>query len=253
VHRVRTLTALARQGLQHSLRAAGIDPGTLRGANFFEAAFGCGSSLFASAELGARSVGVDMDPEALARVRAYADQHGHDVEVHLGRVESFMGRDGEFNFVRASHVIEHTVEPRAFVSRLRELLRVGGVLMLECPNNRALVWLLKNAVRLRMNRADFYNGLKKTEHLWGFNRRSLAMLLEQEGFEVRRVTDYTVADYRYQPDVALWYPRWQTAIPNFVRTRTREPLVYATMRTLDQLSRLFAGGGMGLAAVAVRR
>jgi 2-polyprenyl-3-methyl-5-hydroxy-6-metoxy-1,4-benzoquinol methylase len=247
---VRELTALAQDGLLYSLRSVGLAPSTLRGARFFEVGFGCGSSLFASAALGARVTGIDPDPAAVARARAHADAHGYDVTLHVGRLESYAFQGEPFDFVRASHVLEHTVDPRVFLLTLRSMLRPGGVLLLECPNNQALLWLFKNAMRKVAGRETYYNALKMTEHLWGFNREGLQRLLEGQGFEVRAITDYSVADHRYQPDVARWYPTLGRAVRDGVHQRSLIPLGYACVRVLDIVSCRVARGGTGLAAVA---
>jgi 2-polyprenyl-3-methyl-5-hydroxy-6-metoxy-1,4-benzoquinol methylase len=249
---LRELITWAKLGIERSFDRLGDKAPSLRGARWLEVGFGGGASLFAAAQSGARACGLDIDASAVERARQYARELGVEVEVLQGSIDELVAQGRRFDVVKASHVIEHTRDPRTFLRGLHAALAPGGVLILECPNNRAFLWLLKNATRSFMGRSMFYNGLKKTEHIWGFTYGRLCRLLSEEGFSVMDCEDYSVADPEYQPDVALWCPKWPLALRRFAQTRRRTPLVYATARSVDQASSRVFGAGSSLAVVAVR-
>ena len=70
--------------------------------------------------------GLDQSPAAVDRAAAAG------VLVHKGSVFHFSG--GDFDFVIASHVMEHVVDLPAFVARLYAAVAPGGMLYVEVPD-----------------------------------------------------------------------------------------------------------------------
>jgi 2-polyprenyl-3-methyl-5-hydroxy-6-metoxy-1,4-benzoquinol methylase len=83
---------------------------------------------------------------------------------------------GKIDFAFSFSVIEHVVNPRVFLSEIRELLSPGGVLLISTPNrDDILMHLLENEYR-----SFFY----RTVHRWYFHRDSFAYLAENVGLEI---------------------------------------------------------------------
>lgn len=77
-------------------------------------------------------------------------------------------------------VIEHVLDPRAFLSEIGALLRPGGRLFVSTPNRRdVLMTLLPDAY------ASFFY---RTVHRWYFDEASFARCAEQAGLRVHRST-----------------------------------------------------------------
>jgi SAM-dependent methyltransferase len=74
-----------------------------------------------------RTVGVDFDED----VCQVARDQGH--EVHCARFED-LDMAGKFDFVNLSHVIEHVSDPLAVARKSFDVLRPGGIFVLETPN-----------------------------------------------------------------------------------------------------------------------
>lgn len=94
------------------------------------------------------------------------------------------------------HVVEHLLNPPAALTRARELLAPGGLLLIELPN-----W---NSIG-RIARGSRWSQLRPPEHIDFFIPHSLRFALEQAGFQVVRCTT------RYPSlvnEVALWRPSW---------------------------------------------
>jgi SAM-dependent methyltransferase len=86
---------------------------------------------------------------------------------------------GSFDVVILSAILEHLYNPDATLRAISRVLRAGGVLYLEVPNEDGLFYRM----------GDFYHGLRRTGwsihlsptfppyHVFGFGPRSLRMLL----------------------------------------------------------------------------
>src|SRR5215831_17948996 len=87
-------------------------------------------------------------------------------------------------------IIEHMIDPVGFVTGAFDLLSDRGYLYIECPNNLALFLKLKNRLRRKFGRMNFYNSLEIGEHLWGFSQRSMTMFMRVCGYDVVFCKDY---------------------------------------------------------------
>lgn len=160
---IRRLIAEHRLGVIRPLARAGrwLDVGCATG-HFVEAA----------AATGMAAEGLDVSPGAVERARA------RGLTAHLSKVEDFVP-PAAYDTITAFDVIEHLLDPRAFVDRLRSWLAPGGTLVLTLPDVGSIY------PRLLMGRHWFY--YLPSDHLFYFDPRTIARLLDERGFMVRRV------------------------------------------------------------------
>jgi SAM-dependent methyltransferase len=153
---------------------------------------GCGEGWFARRLLdaGAAVTAVDVVEEPLRRARAACPQldvpHLDVPRLDVRLVEPgapLPFEDCSFDAVWAGEIVEHILDTQAWLSELRRVLRSGGVLVLSTPNHSRLS-LARVALspRLFAERFDVLG-----EHLRFYNRRALAGLLADFGFEGVRV------------------------------------------------------------------
>jgi SAM-dependent methyltransferase len=83
-----------------------------------------------------------------------------------------------FDTVTLFHVIEHVLDPRKTVEKIRSVLRKNGRLVLETPDIGS-----RRARKLGPN----WPSVKPGEHLYYFDQNSLHNLLEGAGFRVDKV------------------------------------------------------------------
>ena len=135
---------------------------------------GCttGDFIAASLEIGARGEGIDISGDAVAK----AVERG--LVAHHSRAEDFEPAS-PYRVVTAFDLIEHLLDPRAFVRRIRKWLRRDGWFVLTTPNVRSILpqWL--------MRRHWFYYW--PDEHLFYFDPDTITRLLEEEGLSVIEV------------------------------------------------------------------
>jgi len=126
--------------------------------------------------------GVDMNTAAVERAVA----QGHKALV--GRFEDIELPAGSFDFIFASHVIEHVSDPKAFARKAFELLKPGGIFWFWTPNIDSVdaKWF-----------ADRHWGAYHFPRHWVFYSPStIARLAELSGFRLELIT--------YEPNAIFW-------------------------------------------------
>ncbi|MBB5718318.1 2-polyprenyl-6-hydroxyphenyl methylase/3-demethylubiquinone-9 3-methyltransferase [Stakelama sediminis] len=141
---------------------------------------GCGAGLLAEplARLGASVTGVDAAPENIGAARAHAEAGGLAIEYLHGGVEAVAGRT--FDLVTSMEVVEHVVDPEAFVTGLVDLLAEDGLLVLSTPNRTALSRLAMITI------GEGTGAVPKGTHDWSkfLTPDELTELVEKAGLKV---------------------------------------------------------------------
>jgi SAM-dependent methyltransferase len=88
-------------------------------------------------------------------------------------------RDHIFDVVRAKEIIEHVPDALGFVSRLRQLIRPGGLFLVHVPSPYSQAYPVGN----------FWDDYT---HVRPFSRLGLRRLLEDAGMTMEYLTGYTV-------------------------------------------------------------
>lgn len=101
-----------------------------------DAGTGGGANVLLGAWMGFRVTGCDLSRPALAALRNTSARSLPRVEAALIQADStaLPFRDGVFDIVIASHIIEHLTEPRALLNECSRVLRRSGVLRVSCPS-----------------------------------------------------------------------------------------------------------------------
>jgi len=158
---------------------------------------GCGMGEFldVAARGGFRAFGLEP-----SRTAAEIARRRHPVvRGELGNVEF---KAGAFDAATAWSVLEHVPAPADFLRKVRGLLAPGGCLALRVPDVRGLLPALSLAAyRLSFKRVDLplrilYQLDWHYKHLYGFDRRTIARLLADNGFEAAAVHSEPSFDFR---------------------------------------------------------
>ena len=141
---------------------------------------GCGAGLLCEplARLGADVTGVDAAPENIEAAKSHAAGAGLSVNYRAGEIAS-QGL-GQYDVVTCMEVIEHVMDPAAFVHELVRHLKPDGLLLLSTPNRTpaSRVFLVEAAERLGQ--------VPRGTHDWDkfLTPEELAVLLDDAGLEV---------------------------------------------------------------------
>ena len=191
---------------------------------------GCsvGFLIEAALERGFDARGIEFSREAVALAKPEIQKR-----ITIGDVNALRERDPEpFDAVVAFDIIEHTQDPLAFLTEIRQILRPGGWLMLATPDTGH--WLR----RVMRNRWPM---LQPMQHTFLFSRPAMRLALEKAGFEnigVRAADksltlDYLLAQLRlHNPLLTAGYRVLSPLLPHALRQRNfavniSEQLAYA--------------------------
>jgi 2-polyprenyl-3-methyl-5-hydroxy-6-metoxy-1,4-benzoquinol methylase len=144
---------------------------------------GRGELLRAAKMAGWAASGIELSP-------AFADYAAHHsgVEVLRKPLEECGFPDDSFDVLILAAVLEHLYNPNEVVSEISRILRPGGALFLDVPNEAGLYFRIGNLYQGLRGR-DWVVNLAPTFspfHVFGFTPNSLRALLSKHGFEVRK-------------------------------------------------------------------
>jgi SAM-dependent methyltransferase len=138
---------------------------------------GCGSGVLLQE---AMSRGWRIDAlELSAELAAVARSNNPEATIITGNIENQDPSGSSYDAIIALDVLEHVHSPMTMIENCRELLKPGGLLMLQTPNTRSL--------RSRTQRAK-WEMLDPEQHLNLFSPDALRVLLTTVGFDVLEMT-----------------------------------------------------------------
>jgi SAM-dependent methyltransferase len=165
-----------------SLAALGAKPGRL-----LDIGAGRGELLRAALMRGWDAVGLEPAPD-FARV---ARQCSGAVIVEA-KLEERPFPEHSFDAVTLGAVLEHVFNPVELLTEINRVLRPGGMLWLDVPNEAGMFYMLGNLYQ-RLRLRDWVVNLSPTfppYHVFGFTPRALRALLLSTGFRVAKLKTY---------------------------------------------------------------
>jgi SAM-dependent methyltransferase len=99
--------------------------------------------------------------------------------VHLGGIETAPYAEASFDLITMWDVVEHVPDPRALLTRSRELIAPGGRLVIETQD-------IDSAFARALG--PRWHHYKHAEHIYHFTPPTIRALLRDAGFEVERLT-----------------------------------------------------------------
>jgi 2-polyprenyl-3-methyl-5-hydroxy-6-metoxy-1,4-benzoquinol methylase len=155
------------------------------GGTLLEIGVGHGAFLQSARQQGWKVLGVDISHYAAEYV-----QNTHGISVHRGTLAEASLPAESIDAVHMSHVLEHVPQPVEMMLAIKSLLRPGGVLAIEVPNE--LETLL---VRIRegVGAARAYS--VQSTHLQFFSPKTLVHTATRSGYVIRSCrTERDLAD-----------------------------------------------------------
>lgn len=153
---------------------------------------GCGGGLFLGMlrQEGVAVAGLDFSPRAAAV--AWSAQ---GVPALAGDLADAPLRPGVFGVVTMFHVLEHLLDPLAYLRAARGLLRPDGRLVVQTPNAACWQFLLLG---------EHWSGLDVPRHLVNFRPQDLEDLLDAAGFEAVRRKFFSLRDNPAGLATSVW-------------------------------------------------
>jgi len=141
-----------------------------------------GEVLVAAREAGWEAVGIDPSPS----FAEYAERRS-GAEVRREPIERCGFPDASFDAVILAAVLEHLYDPDTTVGEIARVLRPGGALFIDVPNEAGLYFRLGNLYQ-RLRGRDWVVNIAPTFepfHVFGWSPRSLRALLAKYGLTPR--------------------------------------------------------------------
>ena len=169
------------------IRRHATPPGTL-----LDLGCGDGTVLWLARRDGWMVKGTELFAEQAALVR---DTLGLDVEA--ADITSYVGRPMAYDVVVLTHVLEHLPDPVGALRKICDLLKPGGVGVLEFPNIDAFDARLRRLLeRLRLHRRH-YAAAYVPGHVQEFGRASFSFAAERAGLALEVWETYAVNPWKY--------------------------------------------------------
>ena len=156
---------------------------------FLDVGSGAGVSVGTAAKLGFQAVGIEPSANAVALSR-----QRYDVPITHGLLGTDDALPRDFGLLSLWDVIEHVEDPESLVRACHAHLAQGGVMILETPDEGALLRRLIVAVgRVAMGPFDLRSSIYYRAHRYYFTRAAMTCLLERCGFtQVRYYSEHTM-------------------------------------------------------------
>jgi len=134
---------------------------------------GCGSSKVVQSI--PRVVGLDIDLKKLRFLKK------KDLQLVRGDIKALPFRDGLFDVVVCSEVIEHLPEGHFNLDEIKRVLKPGGRLILGTPDYSKKLWKIIEWFYYRL-----LPGAYASQHITHYTSAGLKRLLEERGFKILR-------------------------------------------------------------------
>jgi SAM-dependent methyltransferase len=172
----------ACESLLNNIEELGAKPGRL-----LDIGAGRGEMLRAATKRGWRAIGLEPAAEFADFARQYSG-----AEVVEAKMEDRPFESVSFDVVTLGAVLEHVFNPVELLTEINRVLRPGGMLWLDVPNEAGAFYRLGNAYQ-RLRRRDWVVNLSPTfppYHVFGFTPRALRALADRTGFDLIRLKTY---------------------------------------------------------------
>jgi 2-polyprenyl-3-methyl-5-hydroxy-6-metoxy-1,4-benzoquinol methylase len=172
------------QRLEDNIRRLSEFGSYIRNKRWLDFGCGLGGALDELAIEASFAVGLEPNKERASIARS----KGHSVIDNLADLET-----GSLDIVTMFHVLEHLTEPLITLAKIRMYLKPGGLLLVEVPHSRDVLFTLFDCVPFK--KFTFWS-----EHLVLHTRQSMALVLREAGFEQTEILGlqrYPLANHLY--------------------------------------------------------
>lgn len=147
---------------------------------------GCGELLVAAREEGINAVGTEVSAAMVATA-----ERTHGVYLTQQTIEqAAAAMPAAFDTVVLNAVLEHAYDPSLMIQSARKLLKTGGVLYVDVPHEPNILTRVAGWLNRLAGGVTAFNLSPTWEpyHVYGFNRRSLEVLLKKYHFQIEEFT-----------------------------------------------------------------
>jgi len=141
---------------------------------------GCSTGLFPKVLMAAgyEAEGIEVNPETAEWGRRH-----YNVKIHIGTFEE-AHLENQYDLVSLTDVLEHTVHPLRELTRIRELVKGGGHVLVTFPDLDSPSSVYLRSMAGLLQRDWIWTTCHIPLHTWEFTYKSATSMFTQAGFEV---------------------------------------------------------------------
>lgn len=140
---------------------------------------GCGCAYIAKHFINSDTRVVSLDVAQANAEKALKKYPSDNHAAVVADVFALPFKENTFDCIVASEIIEHTVDPHAFVEALKRVLKPGGTLIISTPYKEKIEYSLCIHCNCKT---------PKNAHLHSFDKKNMCSLHSTSGLEVERIT-----------------------------------------------------------------
>lgn len=186
---------------------------------------GSGSFLAEAKKRGWQIQGIEIDPCAIN----YAKRQ-FNINLFKGELQNLKTPKHFFDIVHMNHVLEHVYNPAELLIKIKSVLKPGGYLIVEVPNE---VYPLSELVQFYLSYITHWHFLAKkflwrkmnlvklppSLHLFFFDCHSLKRLLNQTGF---KIVEINTPRRNEATDKTIYRSTWMFKLIYFLEARLKK-------------------------------
>lgn len=162
---------------------------------------GGGSHLYRLKQWGWETYGVEPSETGVKQAR------GLGLNVRQGTLQEAQFRDGFFDVVLLSNVLEHLTDPKATLREIRRIIKDDGVVCVTVPNARSFVfWLFQ----------ENWYALDSPRHVISYCPEALQTLCDATGFEIASV-HFNAGPFNFVRSVKYFFEEKGKRWPSWIR------------------------------------
>jgi ubiquinone/menaquinone biosynthesis C-methylase UbiE len=140
-----------------------------------------GEFLVAATERGLQAMGVEPSADGVKSGLAKG------LNMVQSPAEQLPFADETFDLVHSNHVFEHLANPQQSANEAFRVLKKGGVIFIEVPNQFDNIQFFRDRIMGRINVRE--RNVRSIHHFYFFSQKTLQHLLERAGFNQVKVYD----------------------------------------------------------------
>lgn len=149
-----------------------------KGGRFLDVGCGLGTGLLYVNRPEFELYATELDAEALS----FVNKHIDNVRTFKGELINASYPDNFFDYVYCNHLIEHVLNPVAYMKEMYRILKKDGILCIGTPDRKSMLYRLYRTYKFAtFSVPQIIDGI---EHTFVFSKKNLAGMAIREGFEV---------------------------------------------------------------------